>query len=196
VRVSAKPGPNLPILLAVVILCLLWLAGCGEDDKKTTGSGGNAPGSLTGQTYDLTSADTTSIAFASSGSTYILTQPGSRTDTGVYTATRSGDTWDVRLTSSTSGTLQSQLLMTFSGNGVGTFSFTEAGSNNPVSGQFQRSASTASAPKASETLARKRLARKGGLNTQNTMFLTAPQGSLGNFETGTPVGAFALAVAV
>lgn len=186
VRASEKPSPDLRILFAVPF-CLVWFSACGEDPNKTTASA-VAPSTLTGQTYNLTSADTTSIAFASSGNTYILTQPGSRTDTGTYTSTRGGDTWNVTMTSSAAGAGQSELVLTFSSDGVGTFTFTEAGSTTPVTGQFQRSTSTASIVKATGAWARERIAE-----TRSPM---APKGARGNFETGTPVGAFAFADAV
>jgi hypothetical protein len=194
VKVIQKPGPDFRLIL-LIALCLVWLSACGEDDKKTSGNGGNAPSTLTGQTYNLTSADTTSIAFASSGNTYILTQPGSRTDTGIYTPTRSGDTWKVTMTSSTAGGGQSQLDMTFSGDGVGTFTFTEANSTTPVTGQFQRSASTASKAKAIDALKQKRVALKSDFH-ETTRFPNAPKGARGNLKTGTPVGAFAFAESV
>jgi hypothetical protein len=129
-------------LLAVCGLAAFF-TGCGGDnnDNNTTVVS-NAPSSLNGQTYNLTgNTGPSAIAFATEGTGYTLTAADGSTETGTFTATRSGDSWDINATRG-DASATSNLKLNFSGDGVGTYSFTEPGSPTPIQGTFTRAASS------------------------------------------------------
>lgn len=169
-------------MIFAIAAALLWLSACGDDSNKNNAGSVNAPATLVGKLYNLTSAETTSIAFAANGTTYLLVRPGSPSDSGTYTASLTGDTWHITMTSTTRPAGQDQLIMTFSAQGVGTFTFTEAGSTTPITGQFQQSQTTASAAPLDRL--------------ENTQLPNSSQEARGTLKSGTPVGAFALSDAV
>jgi len=126
--------------LIAVCATAAFFTGCGDDDDN---NGDNnqplAPAQLNGRTYDLTdAAGTSTIAFDANGTAYALTPSGgdtNQTETGSFTATKSGETWNAVLTN-TGGDRTSMLDLTFTGaNGTGTYTFTPPG-GTPVSGNF------------------------------------------------------------
>ena len=135
---------QLRLVTGMLAFCLALLTGCGEDDEATGGvnvggSGGNAPVTLNGGDYDITEpAGTATISFTIAGRNYSLTRPGIATESGTYVANKVGnDTWDVVLSNSLDGTT-SRLVLTFTGSGIGNYSFTQP-NGTTINGQFRRS---------------------------------------------------------
>jgi hypothetical protein len=140
-------------LVGLVAVCAAaFFTGCGDDtvtgEGNTNNNGGNnttsnAPQSLNGQSYTLTDANGTStLAFDASGNSYTVT-PGDTNivaETGTFTATQSGDVWTVTALNDAGGT-NSTIALTFTGNGVGTYTIQRPGSDQ-VSGSFAASSGT------------------------------------------------------
>jgi len=124
------------ISLLAVCASTAFFTGCGESDSTTgvssnnntpAGAAANSPSSLNGQTYTLanSSGNNTVIAFDQGASTYTITQ-GGLAETGTFTATRNGASWDV-VTMNTAHTMTSTLTLSFTGNGAGNYTFQQPG---------------------------------------------------------------------
>jgi len=117
------------ISLVAVCATAAFFTGCGEGDEANGGgnnNASNAPQQLNGKTYALTDAGPGgTISFDPAAMNYTLTQ-GGVTENGTFTATRSGDVWNATLVNA-AGDTTSQLTMTFSGNGVGTYTYDHPG---------------------------------------------------------------------
>lgn len=114
-------------IIGLIVVCATaaMLAGCGEDNNKPAARR-FAPASLNGQTYTLTDAGPGgTITFDSAANNYSLTQ-GGVTENGTFQQTRGGDVWNVTLVNA-AGDVTSQLTMTFTGNGVGTYTYDRPG---------------------------------------------------------------------
>src|SRR4051794_17305425 len=133
---------RLRTITGLLALCGMtaFFTGCGGDDNDTSGTvtttpntpvtpAGNAPSTLQGQSLYLVSTDTRTISFATSGNNYTLSIPGSPTESGTYTAVKSGDTWTVT-TTDTAGNVNT-LTLNFSSDGVGTYSYTTSAGTTP-----------------------------------------------------------------
>ena len=131
------------ITLIAVCATAAFLTGCGDDHDSSTNGGNNsiAPAALNGRTYTLTDAGAGgTIQFDAAANNYTLTQGGT-TETGTFTATRSGDVWNVTTTND-AGTQTSQLTLTYTGNnGTGTYTLQRPG-EAPVNGSFAASGSS------------------------------------------------------
>jgi len=128
---------NIISLVAVCATTALF-TGCGGDDDTVGGGGNNnpnSPGSLSGRTYNLTdSAGTGTLEFDAAAMNYTLTQ-GGNTETGTYTANRTGDVWVVNATDSTGAA--STVTLNFTGNGTGNYQIEKNGQTS--SGSFAAS---------------------------------------------------------
>jgi hypothetical protein len=123
--------------LIAVCATAAFFTGCGDDDNNDGNTNQpNAPASLAGRTYNLTdAAGTSTIAFDANGTAYALTPSGGgAAETGSFTATQSGETWNATITNA-AGDRTSTVALTFTGNGTGTYTFTAPG-EAPVSGNF------------------------------------------------------------
>jgi hypothetical protein len=152
VRETRKPGREMKTIrtwIGLLTLCGITAAfsGCddgdvpnGSDNGGSGGGGtaGNAPSSLKSREYQLTEpGGISTITFTGLGNNYTLARPGIAQEAGSYTASRVGiDTWDTILNNSLDGS-SSRLVLTFSDNGVGSYSFTGPNATNAVTGQFQ-----------------------------------------------------------
>jgi hypothetical protein len=77
---------------------------------------------LNGRAFTLGS----SIAFSQNDNNYILTED-SGTEAGTFSADRNGDVWNVTLVRNVGEAITSQLVMTFRGAGVGTYTLNKPG---------------------------------------------------------------------
>src|SRR5687768_12636879 len=115
---------NIISLVAVCATAALF-TGCDDDDDTTTG-GGNpggspAPQSLNGRSYTLGDSGTGgTLAFDAAANTYTLTQ-GGVTETGTFTANRSGDVWTVNAVDGTNSTNTATVTLTFTADGTGNY---------------------------------------------------------------------------
>jgi hypothetical protein len=128
---------NIISLMAVCATAALF-TGCG-DDNDTIGGGNpppNSPDSLSGHTYTLTdSGGTSTLAFDAAAMNYTLTQGAGATESGTYTAHKSGDVWTVNATDANGN--PATVTLTFSG--VGTGNYTLQRGDQTTTGSFAAS---------------------------------------------------------
>lgn len=136
--------------MGLLTLCgtTVLFSGCEDGDVPNGGGNGggggggtpgNAPSTLKSKEFQLTEpGGVSTITFAGLGNNYTLARPGIAQEAGSYTASRVGiDTWDTVLNNSLDGSA-SRLVLTFTDNGVGTYSFNGPNATNAISGQFQQ----------------------------------------------------------
>jgi len=124
--------------LITVCATAAFFTGCGEDDKPgDSGPVQNAPASLNGRTYQLTdAAGNSSIVFDPAANNYTLTASDNTSESGSFTATPSGDGYNVSLVNA-AGDTNSTLVLTFTAPGTGTYTFDRP--NQPqAAGSFQQ----------------------------------------------------------
>jgi hypothetical protein len=125
-------------IIAICAPCIV-LTGCGGDDDNSPApaanpnpdSAGHAPERLNGNGYALRGVEGTASAmeFAAGADTFRVTSESMSTNylvTGAFTAQRHGDVWTVQLSRDDS-TNTSQIALTFTGPGQGTYSWTSDG---------------------------------------------------------------------
>src|SRR5258706_79047 len=116
-------------IVGLITVCAMaaFFTGCGDDNNNNnTTTAANSPDSLNGKSYTLTDAGAGgTLAFDAAANNYTLTQGGT-TENGTFTANRSGDIWNVTIVDA-SGTTTSQLALTFSASGAGTYTLQRPG---------------------------------------------------------------------
>jgi len=128
--------------LIAVCATAAFFTGCGEDDSPgDSGPVQNAPASLNGRTYQLTdTAGNSSIVFDPAAMNYTLTpSDNSGTESGTFTATPSGDGYNVSLVNA-AGDTNSTLVLTFTAPGTGTYTFDRPGQPQAAGNFVQTSA--------------------------------------------------------
>ena len=118
-------------IIGLIAVCATsaFFTGCGEKDSPgDSGPVQNAPASLNGRTYQLTdTAGNSSIVFDPAAMNYTLTPAdNSAPESGTFTATPSGDGYNVSLVNAT-GDTNSTLVLTFTAPGTGTYTFDRPG---------------------------------------------------------------------
>src|SRR2546423_1673427 len=127
-------------IVGLIAICATaaFFTGCDEKDKVSTGPTSNAPDTLSGKSYTLSDAATGGTIAFDANNNYMLTQGGATNEAGTFTANRSGEVWDASLVSS-AATTNSELILTFTAPGNGTYTFQRPG-EPVVNGSFAEAA--------------------------------------------------------
>lgn len=131
---------RLRTLTGLMAICAasVFMTGCGDDDDNGGGGGPVqiAPDAVA-DTYTLTAPEGNyTLTLASAGTSYTLVRPDNTTESGNYTASRSGDVWTVNTTTDDLTTTKT-VTLTFTANNAGTFTVEQAGQPT-ISGNFAK----------------------------------------------------------
>jgi hypothetical protein len=114
------------LVMTATFVMSCFLTGCGEEDERLTAAAAGAPDSLIGRRYAFSEPGGTSTMLFLQDNRYEFVKTNNVIETGFFSATRSGDTWNVAETTA-DGSLTTQYAFLFTSPTAGQVTTTVAG---------------------------------------------------------------------